>query len=161
MAKHECILYTQPEWIIAHICTRTQIQYTHTYIYIYIIPAYSRVIRHNIILLHWTFTSCGHLKARRCENCFEMNARPLCFSRTVSTGQVWKQVEKLLVAWSCLRMHWQAAGFFCVVFFLLLFYFLAIHDCAVRITWAGIFVLWQVVADYWQQERGECLVRLR
>lgn len=93
--------------------------HTHTdiiHIYIYI-PAHSHVIRYNIILLHWTFTFCGHLKARRCENCFEMNARPLCFSRTVSTGQVWKQVEKLLVAWSCLRMHWQAAGInFCGFF---------------------------------------------
>lgn len=129
--------------------------HTHTDIIHIYIPAHSHVIRYNIILLHWTFTFCGHLKARRCENCFEMNARPLCFSRTVSTGQVWKQVEKLLVAWSCLRMHWQAAGInFCG-------FFIFLRSMIVPITWAGIFVLWQVVADYWQQERGECLVRLR
>ena len=114
-----------------HMHTHTDI--IHTYIYI---PAHSRVIRYNIILLHWTFTFCGHLKARRCENCFEMNARPLCFSRTVSTGQVWKQVEKLLVAWSCLRMHWQAARFFFCVFFMFLR-----SMTIVPITWAGIFVL--------------------
>ena len=133
-----------------HMHTHTDI--IHTYIYI---PAHSRVIRYNIILLHWTFTFCGHLKARRCENCFEMNARPLCFSRTVSTGQVWKQVEKLLVAWSCLRMHWQAARFFFVCF-------LCSCDpwrlCQSRELES---LYWQVVADYWQQERGECLVRLR
>lgn len=35
------------------------------------------------------------------------------------------------MAWSCLRMHWQAAG----VFFLCVFYFLAIHDCANHVSW--------------------------
>jgi len=35
------------------------------------------------------------------------------------------------VAWSCLRMHWQAAG----INFCGFFYFLAIHDCANHVSW--------------------------